>query len=234
MRAKPETPQGVLTKNQISMSTETTETPVKKNLFAGAKKQPATAKKASDKKQLILSETAHPGISVKMERLVDLRGYLSEYETEAAQLEEEIKGIGNKVFIEEYKNQKRRPDSFTIRGENGGEFLLLVIDKYASVPDDTRAAELRKQFGEDVVTTTKAYGFNAALLEKYMDQISEALSECDAIPEEIKGDLIEVVEKHAITKGSIERMMQFEGEKQDMFMFNIKPQIQLKVVVAKG
>ena len=139
------------------MSTTTAKKP---NLFAAAKKvEPRKA--AKEKLEVVIKEAEHEGFSAKLKKLSDLKHTVSEAETEIETLEQDVKAVGVQEFIRLYEEKKVRPESFHLAGEKGGKFLVIVMDKYAMVPDDTRAAELRAAYGDEVVYTNTEYKLHA-------------------------------------------------------------------------
>src|SRR5436190_7709884 len=204
-----------INKSNITMSTTTAKKP---NLFAAAKKvEPRKA--AKEKLEVVIKEAEHEGFSAKLKKLSDLKHTVSEAETEIETLEQDVKAVGVQEFIRLYEEKKVRPESFHLAGEKGGKFLVIVMDKYAMVPDDTRAAELRAAYGDEVVYTNTEYKFDNVLLAKHMDAISEAIMNIRSMTSEEKQNLFAVTEKHYIAKGSIERYMQYNEEERAGFFY---------------
>lgn len=199
------------------------------SMFGSVKKEPA--KKATPPKVVItISEEAHPGFSAIVKRLVHLRNNISESEAEATPLESDVKAIGVDTMLELYEKQESRPDSFILAGEQGGKLMVQVVDRYSGVPDEVRANSLRKEFGDRVVITSREFKFNTELLEKHEAAISEAIMNIKSMSDADKANLFTCTEKHAIEKGSIERLMQYPKEQRRKFLFEINPVVMLKNV----
>jgi hypothetical protein len=217
-------------------STSTSTTTAKTNLFAAAKKK-EQPKAKDEKATVVVPESTHEGFSKNLMRLETLRSNMKRDEAEAKMLETEIKQRGQSEFLRLYDEQRVRPESFKLAGENGGKFLFMVIDKYATVPDETRAKELKEAYGDDVVTSSKEYSFNPELLKAWerdgvLDERIEALStaivECGELSDSDKENLITVTEKYSITKGMIDKLQTIKQEERTGFFYQIQPECQLK------
>jgi hypothetical protein len=212
-----------------------TETQAKTNIFAKAKKKETTTTKEKD--VVVVSEEKHEGFSDKLLRLKDLRANIDNDSAEAELLEDQIKQVGKLEFLRLYEEEGKRPESFKLAGEKGGKFLFMVIDKYAPVPDDARAEELRSAYGEKTVSKFTEYALAKTVLEQWerdgvlndkMEALSNAVMECDALTDDEKENLFVVTEKYYITKGSLEKLMSVKAEERTGFFYNIQPQCQLK------
>lgn len=207
----------------------------KTNLFAGAKKKETP--KTKEKGTVIISEKDQPGFSDKLKRLETLRARVKADGSEAAMLELDIKAVGTQEWLNQYEENKCRPESFKLCGELGGKLMLKVIDKYVSVPDEKRAEELQEQYGEKIVTKKTEYTFNGELLEKYMEKISDALSPLQEhinevyshLPEDERPTLIQCIDKFSITEGTVEKLVSLAATKEERMtlFFTIQPQVQL-------
>lgn len=213
----------------------TATTTVRPNLFAKAAKKESTSK-AKEKREVVLSEREHPGISEKMIRLADVRGELKSLEAESTGLEVDVKTEVIQTYLDVCREEGRTPESFKVKGERGGQFLLIVMDRYAKVPDETRANQLREAYGEDVVTKTETFVFNNVLLNEHMELISNAITtavEESDLSDDVKNRLIEKLiqkeEKFAVSDGALERLPKLGEDKQGSFLFDIQPVVQLKV-----
>jgi hypothetical protein len=202
-------------------------TTTKPNLFAAAKKKETPVKK-DDKLEVLVKESEHQGFSTKLKRLAEIKKLMEEHEAEAKSLENDIKQEGQSRFLSLYQTQKTNPGSFILKGEHGGKFMMIVMDRYISIKDAERAAELRNWYGEDIVSENTTFSFNADLLEKHMEALSEAIMNCPSIPDGDKADLLIQEIKYAVAKGAINRLMQVPAESREGFFYNIQPVCQLK------
>ncbi len=122
--------------------------------------------------------------------------------------EGDIKNVGKDLFMKEYRQAKSTPDNFKIQDEAGFTCMFIVMDKYTSV-DETKAGIL-SQF-EGLLSENVVYKFNADLVEKYGAVLSELILNCPDIEEEDKSNLISGEKTFAVTKGSIDRLMQYDS-----------------------
>lgn len=182
------------------MSTTTTTTGAKKSLFDLAKKAPVTASKSKEKDSIIVD-----GISEKLLRLKQARGEAKELETEIKMLEGELKDLLRIKYMDEYLAQKKKPESFKVKGDAGGEMLLIVQDKYLKV-DDSKEAALAPF---DVIEVKHTLLFDNETLQKYSDVVTDAIFALP-IPEADLQKLIINTEEKFVKKGTIERLMQFD------------------------
>lgn len=193
------------------MNTQTT------NLFATATKVKETAKK-TDKRVINAPELGN-----KIQRFAELKQLIDSATGELKMIEGDIKGIGKKMFMSEYKQQRSTPDNFKIQDETGNTCMLIVMDKYTIV-DETKAGILANYDG--LLAENVLYKFNAELVEKYGQVLSELILNCPAIDDMDKGNLISGDKTFSVAKGSIDRLMQYDNPEQVFELIN--PIIALK------
>jgi hypothetical protein len=174
----------------------------KTNLFATATKVKETTKK-SDKKVI-----KAPLLADKVKRYAELKHAIDSATGELKMIEGDIKNVGKDLFMKEYRQQKSTPDNFKIEDETGNTCMFIVMDKYTSV-DEVKAGILG-QF-EGLLAENVVYKFNADLVEKYGAVLSELILNCPDIDEEDKSNLISGEKTFAVTKGSIDRLMQYDS-----------------------
>ena len=202
----------------------------KKSLFSSAKVVEKKTAAKDDKQIVVIKEAESPGISQKLKRVTEIREVMADMEAEGKMLEGQVKEIGKEKFLGLYAKDKVNPGSFILEGEQGGRMMCIVMDKYLSIDSD-RADELKQNFGQDTVTTTVEYSFEASLLEKYEEVLSELISNCPLITEEDKANLIVAKPKFSVAKGMIQRLGAIAGnrpERMGAIMNCIQPVIQLK------
>jgi hypothetical protein len=181
------------------------------NLFAATTTKTAAPKKA-DKKVI----SAHE-LGDKVKRFADLKNQIDALTGELKMIEGDIKGKGRELFVQEYKRERRTPDNFKIQDQTGSSCLFIVMDKYTAV-DEEKAAILKDfdgLLGENVV-----YKFNTELVEKYGSVLSELILNCPDIADEDKGNLISGERTYSVSKGSIDRLLQFANPEQVLELIN--------------
>ena len=187
------------------------------NLFASATKVKETAKK-TDKKVINAPELGN-----KIQRFAELKQLIDSATGELKMIEGDIKGIGKKLFMSEYKQQRSTPDNFKIQDETGNSCMFICMDKYTIV-DETKAGILANF--EGLLAENVVYKFNADLVEKYGAVLSELILNCSDIDDLDKGNLISGEKTFSVAKGSIDRLMQYANPDQVYELIN--PIIALK------
>jgi len=187
------------------MNTQTT------NLFATATKVKETAKK-TDKKVINAPELGN-----KIQRFAELKQLIDSATGELKMIEGDIKGIGKKLFMSEYKQQRSTPDNFKIQDETGNSCMFICMDKYTIV-DETKAGILANFDG--LLAENVVYKFNADLVEKYGAVLSELILNCSDIDDLDKGNLISGEKTFSVAKGSIDRLMQYANPDQVYELIN--------------
>ena len=187
------------------MNTQTT------NLFATATKVKETTKK-TDKKVI-----KAPLLADKVKRYADLKQIIDSATGELKMIEGDIKAVGKDLFMKEYRQQKSTPDNFKIQDETGSSCMLIVMDKYTIV-DETKAGILANF--EGLLAENVVYKFNAELVEKYGQVLSELILNCPAIDDMDKGNLISGEKTFSVAKGSIDRLMQYDNPEQIFELIN--------------
>ena len=187
------------------------------NLFASATKVKETAKK-TDKKVINAPELGN-----KIQRFAELKQLIDSATGELKMIEGDIKGIGKKLFMSEYKAQRSTPDNFKIQDETGNSCMFICMDKYTIV-DETKAGILANF--EGLLAENVVYKFNADLVEKYGAVLSELILNCSDIDDLDKGNLISGEKTFSVAKGSIDRLMQYANPEQVYELIN--PIIALK------
>ena len=181
------------------------------NLFASATKVKETAKK-TDKKVINAPELGN-----KIQRFAELKQLIDSATGELKMIEGDIKGIGKKLFISEYKQQRSTPDNFKIQDETGNSCMFICMDKYTIV-DETKAGILANF--EGLLAENVVYKFNADLVEKYGAVLSELILNCSDIDDLDKGNLISGEKTFSVAKGSIDRLMQYANPDQVYELIN--------------
>ena len=193
------------------MQTQTT------NLFAAATKVKETIKK-TDKKVLDA-----PELGSKIQKYAELKQLIDSATGELKMIEGDIKTTGKELFMVEYLKYKNTPDNFKIKDSTGNSCMFICMDKYTIV-DENKAAILGSYDG--LLAENVVYKFNAELVEKYGQVLSELILNCPNIDDIDKGNLISGEKSYSVAKGSIDRLMQFNDPKQVFELIN--PIIALK------
>jgi hypothetical protein len=189
----------------------------KTNLFATATKVKETTKK-TDKKVI-----QAPELGDKVKRFAELKQIIDSATGELKMIEGDIKATGKGLFMKEYLSQKSTPDNFKIEDGTGNACMFIVMDKYTIV--DENKANILSNF-DGLLAENVVYKFNAELVEKYGQVLSELILNCSDIDDLDKGNLISGEKTFSVQKGSIDRLMQYDSP--DAVFELINPIVALK------
>jgi hypothetical protein len=181
------------------------------NLFATATKVKETTKK-TDKKVI-----KSPLLGNKVKRYAELKQLIDNATGELKMIEGDIKMVGKDLFMQEYKQQKSTPDNFKIQDDTGNSCMFICMDKYTIV-DEAKAGILANF--EGLLAENIVYKFNAELVEKYGQVLSELILNCPDIDDMDKGNLISGEKTFSVAKGSIDRLMQYDNPEQVFELIN--------------
>lgn len=181
------------------------------NLFATATKVKETTKK-TDKKVI-----KSPLLGNKVKRYAELKELIDSATGELKMIEGDIKAVGKDLFLNEYKQQKSTPDNFKLQDDTGNTCMFICMDKYTIV-DEAKAGILGNF--EGLLAENIVYKFNAELVEKYGQILSELILNCPDIDDMDKGNLISGEKTFSVAKGSIDRLMQYDNPEQVFELIN--------------
>lgn len=181
------------------------------NLFATATKVKETTKK-TDKKVI-----KSPLLGNKVKRYAELKELIDSATGELKMIEGDIKAVGKDLFLNEYKQQKSTPDNFKLQDDTGNTCMFICMDKYTIV-DEAKAGILSNFDG--LLAENIVYKFNAELVEKYGQILSELILNCPEIDDMDKGNLISGEKTFSVAKGSIDRLMQYDNPEQIFELIN--------------
>ncbi len=202
-------------------------------ILSNAKRKPDTKGKKKEvlRETILLKESQYKGIGDKVNRLQELREQEKSVKAELAMINADVNDIARKEYIGLYKQKGENPKMFILTCENGTQFNVTPADAYTKVDED-KYDELIKKFGEDIATVETTHSFNKELLEKHFKAIEELFKNCNTIPEGDKDNLIVAVDKYAIAKGTIDKLMYFKKSNQpiapEKVFEAITPTVQIK------
>lgn len=205
--------------NSIYMkeSTKTKDVQTKTNLFMMAKKADTTKTTSKSKTpSLPVPSDLEPIIN----EYVHAKGEYKNWETKKELAEGQVKETARKLFLEEYKKQGRNIGSFKL-----GPVTISVQDRYTKVTEET-ASIIEDKF-PDVILRKTTYLFNQEILEKYFEQISDALQSAEGIPEEDLMQLIQAKEEPSVKSGTIDTLATYGNQMEDLFQV-ISPIISMR------
>jgi len=196
----------------------------KTNLFAAAKTA-APAKPAKAPKEIVKIDS----IASDLERLAQVQEQIDQLSAEAKLLSESVKSESINAFVELYEKKNSYPGSFEIAAGKAS-MLFIPMDKYI-VLNEERAGELTAKYGDEIVEEQTTYTMDAALIEKYGEEISNLILKSKKIEEEDKAKLIGATVKYAVKKGTISVITDKFGDYGvDEVVMDIKPVFSMKNV----
>ena len=202
----------------------------KTNLFAAAKAKGATASNKPQKEEVLIKD---PQFHLNLSRLAEVNQEIDALSAEASVLAATVKERSIKEFTGLYEKTGKYPGSFNIRatgvkGQPDASLMFIPTDKYIKIGEE-RYNELVETYGEDIATEKTTYIMDAGLVEKYAEQLSEAIQKIKGIPDEDKEKLIQAVVSYEVAKGTITELPKYPATITEM-LEEIKPVYQMKNV----
>jgi len=193
------------------------------NLFDKAKKSPtAKAKKTTEKKEVIVK-----GLDKEFADIIKLKKEVDEKSAKIATIHKQILDKGRDTYLKIYDEESKNPGSFNIATPDGHKVLVVPMERYPKVTEETKELIEEVYEGEDLIEEETTFSFNNTLLNLYSDKISEAIEKLD-IPEEHKEKLITATTTMNIKKGTIDSLHTLgEGNVRDNWD-TLQPSMQLK------
>jgi hypothetical protein len=202
----------------------------KTNLFAAAKAKGATASNKPQKEEVVIKD---PQFHLNLSRLAEVNQEMDALSAEANVLAATVKERSIKEFTKLYDTSGKYPGSFNLRatgvkGQPDASLMFIPTDKYIKIGEE-RYNELTETYGEGIATEKTTYIMDAGLVEKYAEELSDAISKIKAIPEDDKKKLIQAVVSYEIAKGTISELPSYPATITEM-LEEIKPVYQMKNV----
>lgn len=186
-----------------------------KGLFGKAKSkaEPKKTKSGDEKVRINIESYGEEGeIFDKISELSDLQKQIKIKQTKADLISDEIKVIGRDEWAKLYTKKGINPGSVMlecVNGDSTAQCMFMPSDKFVGKIDENRSNELKEQYGEDIIDEKTTYKFNAAMLEKYADVISDLISNCEEISDRDKEEIIEAEVVYSIKKGTLDLLPKF-------------------------
>ena len=180
-----------------------------KNLFKTA--ATSATKKVVNKHQIVAIDNK---FAKDLARISDIDATIAELEAERKGLDSDVREEAKSSMLTEYDNSKKFPGTLQIEAGNM-TFQFITMDKYLKIDVD-RSAELSAKYGEEVVEEKTTYKFNNEMLEKYNEEISEALLGSNKIADEDKEKLIESETAYGVAKGVVKELREPRLAKHDI------------------
>lgn len=203
------------------------------NLFKKAKKVEKKTSKSKDEKVRVLVDT--DDFFQKIEDLELLQDSMKRDKARADMIADEIKEIGRTKWSDLYKSTGKNPGSIMLENVNNldtAQVMFVPSDKYITI-DEERSNELSETYGDDIVTEETKFEFDAKMIEKYGEVLSDLIMNSPDISEADKEKIIKSSTKYSIAKGTIDKLDSY-GEVFEL-LETVKPVISLKnVSVIRG
>jgi hypothetical protein len=177
------------------------------SLFKKAKEQ-APEKKSTAKDKKVRVTVDIPGFFEKLKRQAWLKNEIKSLTAESDILDDELKEVGKDEWCNLYEKNGVNPESIMIESKHNNDttqFMLLMSDKYIKI-DSARAEYLKEQFGEEIVSEKETFTFNADMLNKYGDVISDLIMNSSEIDKADKERIIEANVSYAVATGTIDKL----------------------------
>lgn len=209
------------------------------NLFTQAKKS-ATPKASKAKEEKLRIKVKDADFFEKIERLEKLQENMKRDKAAADIINDEIKEIAVTEWSKVYDKTSKNPGSVMLEAREGvdiSQVMFVPSDKYITINED-RANYLIETYGEDAVEEKTTFSFDAEMVEKYGEILSELISNSEDIDDEDKRRIIKATRSFSVKKGAIDKFKDF-AEQADADVLQIveefKPVVALKnIEVIKG
>lgn len=203
------------------------------NLFSKAKKAAPKTTKAKDEKVRITIEDA--SFFDKVEKLEQLNDRMKSDKAKADMISSEIRDLGKSEWAKFYGQTGKNPGTVmleNVKGEDVAQVMFVPTDKYITINED-RAEELREMYGEEIVEEETTFSFDAKMIEKYGEVLSDLIMNSSDIAEADKEKIIQATTKFSVAKGTLDKFADY-GDVEEV-MENVRPVVALKnVEVIKG
>jgi len=199
------------------------------NLFAKAKKeQPKKeVKSTNDKVRVKPSGIDQDELFDMIQEMDEIQKKEKALKAKFGMLGDEIKGLGKEEFAKLFNETGVYPGSFMLEAEKEGDtaqVMFLPTDKYIKINKE-QSDELKEEFDEDIVTEDTQYGFSKPMLEKYGEEISEAITNSN-IPDKDKSKIITATTNYSVAKGTIQKLKKY-GDVETL-VEKVRPVLMLK------
>ena len=177
------------------------------SLFKKAK-ETAPEKKSAAKDKKVRVTVNFPGFFEKLKRQAWLKNEIKSLTAESDILDDELKEVGKDEWGKLYEKNGINPESIMIEAKHNNDttqFMLLMSDKYIKI-DSNRAEYLKEQFGDEIVTETETYTFDAEMVNKYAEVISDLIMNSPDIAEADKEKIIKASVSQSVATGTIDKL----------------------------
>jgi hypothetical protein len=205
-----------------------------KNLFAKAKSTAPKTTKGKDEKVRIKIEDA--SFFDKVQKLEQLNDTLKSAKAKADMISDEIKDLAKSEWAKLYGEMGKNPGSVMLEHVNDlddtAQVMFIPTDKYITINED-RAEELREVYGNEIIEEETTFSFDAKMIEKYGEVLSDLIMNSSDISEADKEKIIQATTKFSVAKGTLDKFADY-GDVEEV-MENVRPVVALKnIEVIKG
>lgn len=204
-----------------------------KNLFAKAKSSAPKTTKGKDEKVRLTVEDDN--FFTNVEKLEQLNDRMKSDKAEADMISDELLDVAKEAWIKQYSKTGKNPASVMVVQENGldvAQLMFVPTDRYITINED-RAEELREMYGEEIVEEETTFSFDAKMIEKYGEVLSDLIMNSADIAESDKEKIIQATTKFSVAKGTLDKFTDY-GDVEEV-MENVRPVVALKnIEVIKG
>jgi len=196
-------------------------------LFDKAKKTAvkSTTKKGTEKTRISIDTQEF------FENIQDMEQLQRRMKSDKAKLDMisgEVKELAKVKWAEQFETEGKNPGSVMLESTVNGDtaqVMFIPQDKYITIGEE-RAEELAETFGEDIVTEETNFSFDARMIEKYGEVLSDLIVNSADIAEADKTKIIKAVTKYSVAKGTIDKLDNY-GEVSSV-MEAVRPVVMLK------
>ena len=200
-----------------------------KNLFSKAKAS-ATPKATKAKDEKVRIRIEDETFFDKVEKLEQLNDTLKSAKAKADMISDELKGLGIEKWCELYESTGKNPDSVMLEyvkedTDDTAQLMLVPMDKYITITE-ARAEELQEAYGDEIVEEKTVFSFDASMIEKYGEILSQLIEDSEEIADKDKEKIIRASTTYSIAKGTIDNFTKL-GSVAELFEMT-KPVVSIK------
>jgi hypothetical protein len=165
----------------------------------------------------------------KVARLQFLLDEQKKFKAESDMIADEIKDLGKSEYVKLYERSNKNPETIMVSQTTKvgiAQGMVTTSDAYLKI-DDKRATYLTEKYNADIVNESTTFSFDATLVEKYGQVISDLIETSTDIEDDDKDKIIKAVTSYSIAKGTIDKLKDFSKNIAEVYE-DIRPIVSLK------
>jgi len=166
--------------------------------------------------------------SKKLNNFITLKDEIKTKTSEQKLIDNYIKEIGLKEYINLYNSMKCNPETIKLQSDDGKKIMFLAMKKYSGTIDEERAEELREKYGDDFIVEKSEVIMNNEILDKHNDKLEELIMSADFMTDDEKDDLFINKITYSIKNEALDDAFIIAKGNVNEFISDISPVLMLK------